>query len=236
MPFDTTPASAGTDATRTCPKCRAGFQRKRRNQVYCSDTCRKNATRGPRTVSDSPTERTRCAHQSDRARTLGEMLYTTPPQDRVAFMARLVMFARTEGGEVRNILTDPRLLTATGPTGTGKPRGMRDWTVMTIAQAANAWCRHVTGHGVADVVHKRCDLPEDALTSGIGDPDLAMALFYRTGQKPLPPRPEGWDYRSLLFAGIRLHTDMMGSSGPLPGAIRLHTDMKETNDPSPWPP
>jgi hypothetical protein len=114
-------------------------------------------------------DRHKHGHQSERARTLGEMLYTTPPQDRVAFMAGLVMFARTEGGEVRNILTDPRLLTATGPTATGKPRGMRDWTVMTIAQAANAWCRHVTGHGVADVVHKRCDLPEDALTRGIGE-------------------------------------------------------------------
>jgi hypothetical protein len=208
MPFDSTPASAGTDATLTCPKCSAGFQPRRGNQVYCSDRCRKNATRGPRTVAESLIERTRCARQWDRARTLYERLYKTPPQDRVALMARLVMHARDEDAELRNILTDPRLLAPICAKSTGKPRGLDDWSTLTISQAANAWCRHVTGYGVADVVHKRCDWPEDALTRGINDPDLAAVLFFRKSRKPRPPRPEGWDYRSLLPAKFRLHTDM----------------------------
>jgi hypothetical protein len=99
-----------------CPKCDAAFIQARSNQKYCSSHCAKaatrNATRGPRTVADSPELRLRARRHYGRAMDLAEALYSAPIGQRLGMMADLIRAARDHDAELRNILTDPRLLSA----------------------------------------------------------------------------------------------------------------------------
>ena len=130
---------------------------------------------------------------------LCHVLYSTRPQDRVAYVANLVQIARTTDAELRNILTDPRLLGANPKDDPGRPKWLRDWTVMNIGRAANALCRRAYGEGVADLVQSKCVMPEGLPEGFANDPNLAEILFYFRGGMKAPPKPVGWDFRSLLL-------------------------------------
>ncbi|MDO9524930.1 MAG: hypothetical protein Q7J57_05235 [Gemmobacter sp.] len=198
MPFDSSEASPAIGTAYACSKCSQHFPRKRMNQTYCSRECQKNAARGPRDVENSPEARQRCTRHWERARWLCNVLYSTRPQDRIAYVASLVEIARTADAELRNILTDPRLLGATFKDDPGRPKKLRDWTIMNISKAANAWCRKAYGCGVAKVVHSPVRMME-VLPEGISeDPSLPAVLFYHKGGQKPPPMPDFWDFRSLL--------------------------------------
>lgn len=92
-----------------CPKCAEAFQPKRRNQRYCSDPCRKNATRGSRKVADSWDEKRRNETRKGRVRGLSHALYETPPIYRAEFMERLIAEARGNA-ELRRLVTNREML------------------------------------------------------------------------------------------------------------------------------
>jgi hypothetical protein len=87
-------------------------------------------------------------------------LYRMPPGKRLGFMATIIEAAREHDGQLRVILTDPKLLGAEWRAGIGKhyPYCCNP-EVKNIAKAANAYCRKFWGHGVKAVVYKKCSEP-----------------------------------------------------------------------------
>lgn len=142
-----------------CPKCGAEFMPARSNQTYCSTPCRKNATRGSRKTTDSNDERQRSSRHYNRARWLAHDLYALPSNKRLGFMAELIDAAREHDAQLRSILTDPVLLSA-GREDKGLFHRRAPSSYKTIAQAAHAYCRKFWGHGVKDVIYRRCPDPE----------------------------------------------------------------------------
>lgn len=160
----------------TCPKCGKTFTRKRSNQRYCARSCQKAATRhaarGPRNGASSPEVRRLNYVHYMRARWLGHDLYQVKPSERLGFMATVIESARAHDGQLRGILTDPKLL---------REQSRADGR-MNIAKAANAYCRKFWGHGVRDVVHKRCPEPptgEGNDTAGHAPPQSAPHTLMR---------------------------------------------------------
>lgn len=142
-----------------CPHCGEEFSPKRTNQNYCIPTCQKNGSRGSRKIADSNEERHRSSRHYNRARGLAFELYTRPLHLRLGFMAELIEAARDHDAQLRSILTDPILLSA-GREDKGLFHRRAPLTYKTISQAAHAYCRKFWGHGVKDVVYKRCPDPE----------------------------------------------------------------------------
>jgi hypothetical protein len=102
-------------AVPTCLKCGQGFERKRKDQTYCSRRCAKAASRhtsrGPRTVTESPTERRRQEDRTGRIKGLSHALYETPPRYRAEFLERLIAEARGNV-ELRRLITQREFLSA----------------------------------------------------------------------------------------------------------------------------
>lgn len=146
-----------------CPKCGVDFLPARSNQRYCSRECQKattrNTARGSRKTTESNEERQRSARHYNRARWLAHDLYALPPNTRLGFMAELIEAAREHDAQLRSILTDPVLLSA-GREDKGLFHRRAPSSYKTIAQAAHAYCRKFWGHGVKDVVYRRCPDPE----------------------------------------------------------------------------
>jgi hypothetical protein len=142
-----------------CPTCHKGFLPKRNNQSYCSKGCQKNASRGSRLITDSPTERRRTHEHYNRAYWLGGDLYTLPPDKRLGFIAQIIEWARMGDASLRNILTDPKLLKPC------KEHNYHHWrkrpkAYRTIAQAADAYCWKFWACSVREVVNN--NFPEPA--------------------------------------------------------------------------
>lgn len=86
------------------------------------------------------------------------MLYTTPIENRLGFMAELVNQARFGNVTLRHILTNKHLLSA----GMDQPKLFHrhcPGTYLTIAQAANKYCLKFWGSSVRDVVFCRVEEP-----------------------------------------------------------------------------
>lgn len=180
----------------SCPKCEGPFIRARSNQKYCSNRCAKaatrNAARGPRTVADSPELRLRSRRHYGRAMDLAETLYGAPVGERLGIMADLIQAARDHDAELRNILTDPRLLSASPREELHLFFRRSPQSYRTIAQAANAYCQKFWGQGVKAVVADRCPEPPT------GEGEDLEGHQPRRSARGTRVAPEGWDYRKTL--------------------------------------
>ena len=125
--------------TSVCPRCDTEFTPRRSNQKYCTDPCRKNATRGSRPRENA--ERT--LRHFERSQRLVEMLYKTPPLERYGTMKHILSYVPVDSG-LRNILTDPALLSE-------RPRvdGRKN-----IAKAADAYTKKFFGVSISTYVRK----------------------------------------------------------------------------------
>jgi hypothetical protein len=180
-----------------CPKCDVEFVPSRSNQKYCSRPCAKAATRntarGPRNVAESQELRCRARSHNSRAMGLAARLYTTPPRERLGLMSTLIMAARQHDTELRNILTDPRLLSASPIEDKRFFFRKAPASYRTIAQAANAYCQMFWGHGVKDVVRNKCPEPPTGVADDIdGHKPVASTVV------AMPIKPDGWDFRATL--------------------------------------
>lgn len=156
--LDASTAQAGSLTPTLCPSCCNPFQPQRSNQRYCSRPCQKNASRGSRTVADSWEERHRSSAHYTRALRLAYDIYTLRPDKRLGFMASLIDAARTSDAQLRSILTDPLLLSASRET-PGLFFRRCPSSYKTISQAADSYCRKFWGHGVRAVIYGRCPEP-----------------------------------------------------------------------------
>lgn len=124
---------------KSCPKCSQDFSPKRSNQKYCSDACRKNATRGSR----KPENKNRTIHHYARASDLEHMVYSVPPSDRLGMMKHILEYVPHDAG-LRNILSDPKLLREE-PRKSGRKN---------ISQAASAYTRKFFGLSIQTYMQK----------------------------------------------------------------------------------
>jgi len=189
-----------------CPSCMKDFDRanRRADARFCSRTCQRNSARGIRTVAESPELRRRTSEHYSRAKQLAADLYALAPFERLGGMAALIEEARTKSAQLRNILSDPKLLGA-GREDRWLFHRRAPGTYKTISQAADAYCRMFWGHGVADVAFKRCPEPETGEADGTDATDIRHRTNNAAGQSGInfgksakwkpPTRPQGWDYR-----------------------------------------
>lgn len=91
-----------------CPACGTSFTRKRSNQAYCSRPCQRKTSRNSARGDRSAENRKRSWKHYERAARLTEMIYSTPPQERLGMMQHILSFIPHDAG-LRNILTDPEL-------------------------------------------------------------------------------------------------------------------------------
>lgn len=126
-----------------CPKCSTEFTPKRTNQIYCARTCQKAATRHTARGNRSRENTDRSLRHFERSQRLFEMIFTTPPSDRLGTMQYILSFIPVDSG-LRNILTDPGLLSE-------RPRvdGRKN-----IAKAADAYTKKFYGVSISTYVRK----------------------------------------------------------------------------------
>jgi predicted nucleic acid-binding Zn ribbon protein len=141
-----------------CPACNTPFAKKRANQTYCSEKCRKNHfQKRNRKVNPVNARNSRSKAQDelwffDSAMRLAEMIYTMPVHARLGFMFDLISRARSGNKKLRQILTNGYLLKA-GPDQRRLFYRRSPGIYWTIAQAADRYCRKYWGHSVYDVVY-----------------------------------------------------------------------------------
>ena len=94
--------------TSECPACGTSFKRKRSNQTYCSRPCQRKTSRNTARGDRTPENKQRSSKHYERAARLTEMIYSTPPQERLGMMQHILSFIPHDAG-LRNILTDLEL-------------------------------------------------------------------------------------------------------------------------------
>lgn len=122
------------DSTTECPGCSTAFKPKRSNQRYCTRECQQSTSRNASRGDRSKEHKQRSWQHYERAHRLTEMIYTTPPQDRLGMMKHILEFIPHDAG-LRNILTDPEL----------QKKPPRADNRMNIAKAANAYTQRFFG-------------------------------------------------------------------------------------------
>lgn len=122
------PIVMSDDRTTACPSCNTVFIPKRSNRKYCSRACQRSTTRNASRGDRSNENKHRSWQHYERADRLKEMVYATPPQERLGMMKHILECIPHDAG-LRNILTDPELHMQ-------PPR--RD-NRLNIAKAANAY-------------------------------------------------------------------------------------------------
>lgn len=147
-----------------CHHCKSSFRKRRKDQKYCSDRCRKDhhqkkvRSEVPCNSKNSHRKRRSNLELFDSAKRLAEILYNLPPFERLGFMKELVDQAREGSSKLRGILTNAVLLKPDYHNRRlfyrGQPR-----VYLTIAQAAEAYCRYFWSASVADVVYGRVSEP-----------------------------------------------------------------------------
>lgn len=101
----------------SCAKCGTDFTPSRRDQRYCSRPCQRHASRGSRTVADSPEKSRRMLDLLDALSDLNEAYYQTPPEDRLPQLKRWLDEARSGNRRLASILTCPRFFRLDQTTG-----------------------------------------------------------------------------------------------------------------------
>lgn len=148
--FDMTPTDSASMNDTECPACSKYFTPARSNQLYCSRDCQKKSTRNASRVFRHLENFARDELEAVRARDLWDILYKTPPDERLGVMKDILEAAHHDGG-LRNILTRPELL-SDGPYSAGRGR-------MNIAKAADAYCKKFLQMSVRSYIrHVRAEL------------------------------------------------------------------------------
>lgn len=177
-----------------CPKCGLEFIQGRSNQQYCSNPCQKaatrNASRGPRTVADSPEERLRQATRSNRLQNLSNAFFETPPTYRAEFMEKLIAKGR-RNKELRRWLTNSDALGCRAHhRGTGR---------LHIAFCLVHYCREVYGMRSFAVLDPKISLPpEEKLAFPAQYFGPSEIMIYEDGS--LTKRPCPWATRPKFTA------------------------------------
>lgn len=122
------------EGTIDCPACSTAFMPKRSNQKYCSRDCQHRSSRNSSRGDRSTENRDRSWRHYERAYRLTEMVYSTPPQQRLGVMKNILEIVPTDAG-LRNILTDPEMHMKP-PRADGR---------MNIAKAAHAYTQKFYG-------------------------------------------------------------------------------------------
>ena len=142
-----------TERVRQCPYCREVITG-RPNKIFCSTNCRK------RNSFCSPTKRRENLEFFDRALRLAEVLYQTPPNQRLGFMKDLIDYARMgDDCELRNILCNPILLRP-NPYTLSVLFYKRSRAYCTISQAASNYCKRFWRANIQNVVFCKVSEPE----------------------------------------------------------------------------
>lgn len=126
-----------------CPKCNSGFTTSRTNQTFCSRPCQKAATQNAARGNRSRENTDRNLRHFERSQRLFEMIYTTPPSERLGAMQHILSFIPVDSG-LRNILTDPALLSERH-----RVDGRKN-----IAKAADAYTKKFFGVSISTYVRK----------------------------------------------------------------------------------
>ena len=141
-----------------CIKCGQAFYG-RSNKKFCSHNCRKLFSQQTiRATTPVNSKNSECKKREqyelfDTALRLAEILYTLPPSERLGFMERLILMARSgEHPKLKQILTMPTLLNA------NRKRKSLFWrrapaNHRTISQAANNYCKRFWKRNVIFVVN-----------------------------------------------------------------------------------
>ena len=143
----------------TCPQCLGTFPY-RKGKTYCGVNCRVYASR--------PKQNSECSHDVarenavffDKARRIAEMMYELPPFERLGFMKDMIDEARAGNTQLRKLLSNYKLRHA-DPKNESWMHPWGDRSYMTLAQAADAYCRRFWGTHVTNVVYGRCAEPDD---------------------------------------------------------------------------
>ena len=122
--------------------------------MYCNSQCAKaatrNASRGPRTITESWDAKRIHEARQGRCRGLSHALYETPPAYRAEFLERLISEAR-EGAELRRLVTTRQLLKCwTRDEGTGR---------LHIVHVLDHYCQEVYGQRSYEVLNPANSLP-----------------------------------------------------------------------------
>lgn len=157
-------------AQKECNKCKSTFTPKRKDMMYCSRACARNATRSERTFEYKRRNET----HYERANILLEYFTNSPSQEHPKVAANLLKRALNGDATVKNILTDPRLLEATD--------GRRN-----VARRVNELCREGAKKSSVHILRTK-DLCAIAKIE---------CMAWHPDQCP-KERPLNWDYRNLL--------------------------------------
>lgn len=160
-----------------CPVCGTEFTFKS-NKKYCSKSCSRNATRPKQNSRKSPSKKNHNKRFFEEAKFLAECLYDLPPAERLGYMKDLVDRARAGDTRLREILSNYKLRRANPEESWWFPRGSAEY--LTIAQAAQNYCRRFWWANVSDVVYCRAREPD----TGESSEDCYGALGPRSRSKP----------------------------------------------------
>ena len=143
---------------RRCPRCGTPVSG-RPNKIYCTANCRKRHREGKRNAALSMVKRRENAELYDRAKRLTEMLYLTPPLERLGFMKDLIDIARAgKDAQLRDILSNQILIKLSwSDKQKYLHRNCSDYC--TISQAASNYCKRFWKTNVRDVVYGRAPEP-----------------------------------------------------------------------------
>jgi hypothetical protein len=149
-------------AQRFCPKCNTQLEG-RPNKRFCSSNCRKRYAEPTRNAKFSPTKHRESVEFFDRALRLAEIVYTTPPLERLGLVKQLIGAARYgEDKHLRDILSNRYLLQAHSFR---EPHLFyrRRRSYLTIAQIARNYCKRFWHADVKEVVYGRAPEPDDGV-------------------------------------------------------------------------
>ncbi len=127
--------------TTECPACGTSFEPKRSNQTYCSRPCQRKNSRNSARGDRSAEHKQRSRNHYERASRLKEMIYSTPPQERLGVMQHILSFIPNDAG-LRNIMTDLELHKEPPSADNRK----------NIAKAANAYTQKFFGLSIRQYV------------------------------------------------------------------------------------
>ena len=138
--------------TISCAACGENFLQTRKDKKFCSRKCQSHSSRVTQNSIESPTKRRHNMEIFDLSDVLIEKLYGLPPNKRLGYMKDLIEQARAEPGLLRETLCNYELLRSDEVESNQPPK-------LTIAKAANMYCKRFWNNPVGGVVHSRCPEP-----------------------------------------------------------------------------
>lgn len=144
-------------AETTCPHCATRFLPKRSDQLYCQRTCAKAATRNNQRGDRTSENTQRTYRHYETAVELSHKLNRTNPKERAIYiLTRLKAATDQRDPTFLNLITDPKLLSATPRSGLGLSKiDRRYFDRRNIAKLANDLCWDALGMSVKSMLKDR---------------------------------------------------------------------------------